>query len=68
MEGRHTVPASKSSKKSRMGQTLLSFKEQVATFLIKPEMRKRMVSKVNHVATFPDACQTTLNINETLGG
>ncbi len=54
-------------RQDRKHKTLLSFKGKVATFLIEPEMRRKMAKKVNPVVSLPNARQTALNINETLG-
>jgi hypothetical protein len=42
----------------RKHQRLLSFKQQVAQFLIEPEMKRRMASKNNPVAVVPKAHET----------
>jgi hypothetical protein len=54
-------------KQNRKHKTLLSFKGKVATFLIGLEMRRKTTKKANLVVSLPNARQTALNINETLG-
>jgi hypothetical protein len=55
------------NKANRKHQILLSFKQQVAQFLVEPELKTRMASKCNPVAVLPTARETSKNISDTLG-